>query len=265
MSIPIVLAAFGTTTRALETYTAIDGVFRERYPETDIRWAYSSRMVRDFIKARKNIDLRHPHEVLADLAGEGHPWAVVQSVHLLCGHEFYRLVAEVRECDIRTTVGLPLLSCPPDYIRVARILRGVHRPEKGEALVLVGHGTDHPAWAAYMAMNQVFREVHGPGVHVGMIEGEHLTPEQIRDKLLIDGFRRARLVPFMMVAGVHFRQDMDGASDSWRSVFEAAGIRVDVEGRGLGLLPEIGSLLADHAGEAADVTPLRRRENGRAA
>ncbi|GBC62542.1 sirohydrochlorin cobaltochelatase [Desulfonema ishimotonii] len=96
MNTPIVMAAFGTTTRALETYKFMDAVFRERFPEADIRWAYSSRMVRDWIKVRRDIDLRHPHEVLNDLIGEGHGWAVVQSLHMMCGHEFSRLIEEVR-------------------------------------------------------------------------------------------------------------------------------------------------------------------------
>jgi len=258
MSLPIILAAFGTTTRALDTYQDIDAVFRDRFSGADIRWAYSSRMVRDRIKARKNIELLHPHEVLAILYGKGHRWAVVQSVHLICGHEFFRLVDEIRDCPVRTAVGLPLLAGPEDYTRIARSLHDVYRPEGGEALVMIGHGTDHPAWASYMAMNQVFREVYGAGVYMGMIEGDHLTPAQVRDKVLNDGFRRAWLIPFMMVAGVHFREDIDGESDSWRSVFEAAGIQVAVENRGLGTLPAIAALLADHAGQALDAAPIAR-------
>ena len=72
MDIPIVIAAFGTTTRALKTYECIDRQFKERFPGHEIVWAYSSRMVKDFIKKRRNIDLKHPHQVLAELFEKGY-------------------------------------------------------------------------------------------------------------------------------------------------------------------------------------------------
>ena len=61
MKTPIVMVAFGTTT-----------------------------------KARSDIELKPPYQVLSDLWAKGHQWAVVQSMHLICGHEFYRLVDDVR-------------------------------------------------------------------------------------------------------------------------------------------------------------------------
>ena len=92
--IPIVLVGFGTTTAAVDTYSFIGSRIKGAFPDHTIRWAYSSRMVRDFSRQRNNIDLKSPRQVLCDLAKEGHTWAIVQSIHLLCGHEFYRLVEE---------------------------------------------------------------------------------------------------------------------------------------------------------------------------
>ncbi|MFW5854667.1 MAG: sirohydrochlorin cobaltochelatase [Thermodesulfobacteriota bacterium] len=258
MTIPIVLSAFGTTTRALDTYAFMDRLIRRRFPDHDIRWAYSSRMVRDWIKMRRGIDLKHPHEVLNDLIAEGRDWAVVQSVHLMCGHEFNRLVAEVQGCAVRTSVGLPVLAAPSDYERLGQVMKDGFQQKEDEALVLVGHGTDHPSWSSYMAMNQMFAETIGPGaVHVGMIEGEYLSPEAVLDKVRAGRFHRVCLAPMMLVAGVHFQEDIDGTSDSWRAVFEAAGIEVRVENRGLGMLPAVSDLLADHIREAMDVIPDR--------
>ena len=74
---PIVIATFGTTTRALKTYDFIDHILHAEFPGHEIRWAYASRMVRDWIKKRRDIDLKHPHEVLAVLADAGHSWAAV--------------------------------------------------------------------------------------------------------------------------------------------------------------------------------------------
>jgi len=253
MKIPIVLSAFGTTTRALDTYKFLDEIFKEKFPSADIRWAYSSRMVKDFIKTRKNIDLRHPHEILADLLQEGHSWAIVQSIHLICGHEFYRLIEEVKGCDIRTSIGMPLLYTPEDYIHVAKNFQ-THKHED-EAVVLIGHGTDHPSWTSYLAMNQILNDTCGDGIYMGMIEGEYLSPEDVREKVLKAGYKKVRLIPFMIVAGVHFKEDINAESDSWRSFFEEAGIQVSVEDKGLGLQPDIGALFAQHIQEATDIIP----------
>ena len=45
-NIPIVLAAFGTTSRAMDTYSQIDRVVKAAFPGHPVRWAYTSRMVR---------------------------------------------------------------------------------------------------------------------------------------------------------------------------------------------------------------------------
>ena len=123
MKIPIVMAAFGTTTTALETYSLINQRLTERFPDNEILWSYSSRMVKDWIKKSQNIDLKHPHQVLFELKEKGCTWAVVQSLHVLNGHEFYRLVERVRQCAISTSLGLPLLTSPEDFHDVIKALK----------------------------------------------------------------------------------------------------------------------------------------------
>ena len=122
LPVPIVLTAFGTTTRARETYDFMDGLIRAAFPGRDLHWAFSSRTVRDRLQDKKKSAARHPHEVLRALADQGHEWAVVQSVHLLCGHEFFRLIDEVQTQPIRTSIGLPLFSSREDYLRLAGAL-----------------------------------------------------------------------------------------------------------------------------------------------
>jgi sirohydrochlorin cobaltochelatase len=137
MKIPIVITAFGTTTRALETYSFMNERISERFFDHEIIWAYSSRMVKDWIKERRNIELKHPHQILAELKERGHQWAVVQSLHLLAGHEFYRLVEEANQGPVRTSVGLPLLTSPGDYEAVVEILGNKFPDHEKEASYLV--------------------------------------------------------------------------------------------------------------------------------
>lgn len=254
MKIPIVIAAFGTTTRALETYSLINERLIERFPDNEILWSYSSRMVKDRIKKRQNIDLKHPHQVLFELKEKGYTWAVVQSLHLLNGHEFYRLVDESQNCGIRTSIGLPLLSSPEDFNKVITALQDSFTTHEDEALVMVGHGTDHPCWSVYVALNQMLREKLGLKIFTGVVEG-YPAKEKIVEEVKKAGFKKVRLIPFMLVAGVHFHQDLAGYEDSWKSTFEKEKIYVTLETEGLGVYPGIIDIFSQHIQEALDVIP----------
>ena len=153
--VPIVLTAFGTTARAFLTYNKMDAVFKEEFPGHNILWAYSSRMVKYALKKDKNLDLKDPREILAELQQQGHPWVVLQSLHLISGHELHRLAAERNHVDMRLSLGLPLLSSPRDYQEVSRALAPVIPENEDQAIVVVGHGTDHPSWTSYFALESI--------------------------------------------------------------------------------------------------------------
>ena len=249
--IPIVLVAFGTTTEALKTYAFMDSVFRDRFESIEIFWAYSSRMVRDWIKKRKGIDLRHPHEVLNDLVSGGYEWAVVQSLHLLCGHEFYRMVEEVRQVPLRTSIGLPLLSTPQDYKEVARALKPLIVEEIDTANLLVGHGTDHPSWASYLALESTFQKMGVKNIFVGALEGAPSMKEVVM-RVCSAGFTKVHLIPFMLVAGTHFFEDLAGADNSLKKAFESWGLKVSVVDRGIGYQIEVVEIFCRHIEEALE-------------
>ncbi|OQY54759.1 MAG: sirohydrochlorin cobaltochelatase [Desulfobacteraceae bacterium 4572_88] len=255
MKIPIVMAAFGTTTRAMKTYSFINNICKQGFPDHEILWAYSSRMVRDFSKKKRNTNMRLPHEVLAELREKGHSWAVVQSLHLMCGHEFCRLVEEVSDCDIRTSVGLPLLFSPEDYLAVSNAIRPMLSGRGDEAIVLVGHGTDHPSWACYVALSHMLAETFGQGVYMGVVEDGYPSREMIIAEVRKAGFAKVRLLPFMLIAGVHFAKDLMGDEDSWKTAFEREGIAVSAESKGLGFHEGIVDIFCNHVSEAMDVIP----------
>jgi sirohydrochlorin cobaltochelatase len=262
MNIPIVMAAFGTTTRARRTYDLLDAKVKESFPDHPVHWAFTSRMVRDRIQNKQGHMYKHPHQVLHELAQAGHAWAVVQSLHLVCGHEFERLVGEVQDCGLRTSIGLPLLDSPDDYLAVLRALLDEVQAEEDEALVLVGHGTDHAIWAAYPALEAMARKhLHGR-VFVGAVEGCPGAEEVVGD-VLAAGFSKVCLVPFMLVAGVHFQEDLCAEEgDSWKTLMQSSGIEVRLESRGIGELPGITDIFCRHIQEALDVIPDRVEEAG---
>ena len=251
---PVVLTAFGTTAKAFETYDRMDKVFKERLPDTPLFWAYSSRMVKRSLKKNKNIDIKDPGQVLAELKAQGHDWAVVQSLHLICGHEFDRLKEIAATAKIRTSMGLPLLTSFGDYNTVADAIAPLISDSADEATVIVGHGTDHPAWACYPALEAVLRQVHGGRVFAGVVEGMPEMADTIA-KIKKFGFTKVRLVPFMLVAGVHFKEDLTREEDSWEKSLQREKIEVSVVNHGVGEITAITELFASHVKDALDIIP----------
>ena len=245
----LVPVAFGTTSRALETYDVIDRAIRTRFPGHDVRWAWSSRMVRDVMK-KKGRHFPHPHEVLEALAEEGKPWAVVQSLHLICGHEFQRLLEDVHDHGPRVSVGLPLITTSEDCSWVTDVLGTMVSHEPGEATLFIGHGTDHPAWTTYFALSAMLKNKYGSHVFTGVVEGFPEADDVVAE-VKAAGFKRVKIVPLMLVAGVHYLEDLAGEEeDSWKSLFAAEGIGVTLVDRGIGYDPEIVSLFVRHMEEA---------------
>lgn len=255
MDIPIVLTAFGTTSKAAATYHYIDSAVKSRCYSHEIHWAYGSRLVRHLRKKKGNLDVKHTHEVLASLRERGHRWAVVQSLHLMCGHEFYRMIGETEVPGIRSSIGLPLLSSPEDHLDVLNALSAMIGNEPDEAVVLVSHGTDHPAWTVNTAFHHLLQERHGKRVYAGVMDGGYPgLPEVLADIRWL-GYRKVRLIPFMLVAGVHFEKDIMGNGYSWRAAFESEGIAVSYEATGLGMNPGVVDVFCSHIESALDIIP----------
>lgn len=250
---PIVMAAFGTTSRAMETYSHIDTAVRTAFHGHPVKWAYTSRMVRAHMKKKRNVNMKDPLKVLTDLHVQGHPWAVVQSLHMICGHEFYRLLDDIKDSPTRTSIGLPLLTSPEDYRNVAAAVIADAPSAKNSATVMVGHGTDHPAWTAYPALAHILR-LHTSNIHIGTVEGEEQMDE-IVNAVCSNGIEHVHLAPLMLVAGVHLQEDIAGEEDSWKSAFEAKGVGVSVATQGLGKHKAVIDIFIRHIGAALEMVP----------
>ncbi len=253
--VPIVLTAFGTTARAFSTYEKMDRVFKQAFPDNPIHWAYSSRMVKHAMKKKQKLDLKDPLEMARFLADQGHEWVVMQSLHLICGHEFDRLVTERDHVNIRTSMGLPLLTSHTDYIKTANALAPLFPRDQTQAVILVGHGTDHPGWTTYPALETILRETYGKRLFIGVVE-EYPDMEHTLERIKAAGFKKVCLIPLMLVAGVHFKEDLTCEEDSWQKTFERHDIEVCVVNHGIGDMEDITHIFCDHISDALDVIPL---------
>ena len=265
MNHPIIIAAFGSTSRARNTYDKVHSRLETIFPDHDIHWAYSSRIVRHKMK-HKAAPLPSPRKVMENLAARGHAWAVVQSFNMICGHEFHRLREDVLEGPLRVSIGHSLLCGPDDFEAVAVSLSYLFEKDEEEAVVLAGHGTDHCAWTAYPVMEHYLRKRYGIRAFFSVIEGEWQNMETVVNMVSEAGFKKVRLAPFMLVAGVHFEEDLAGGDGSYKAAFEKKGIHVSMETEGQGTRDDIIDLFAGHIKEAMDVIPCRltgsRAEHG---
>ena len=95
--------------------------------------------------------------------------------HVINGEEYEKMTAQVQPWIDRfasIVVGRPLLTESDDYQAVcSAVLKQFPKLKEEEALVLMGHGTEHSADAAYAAMAYRFRAMGHNNVFVGTVEG----------------------------------------------------------------------------------------------
>lgn len=253
MKIPLVVAAFGTVSpEAAAAYDLIDQAIRRRLAATPIHWAFTSRVIRNRV-AESSGPIRHsPLEVLTALAAQGYREAIVHPLHLLPGHEFHQLQRQCRQAPIPCHVAFPLLATPQDYHDLAEALAELIEERPEEAILLIGHGTNHPIWVAYHAIEKIFRQRFGRRIFVGVIEK---SPDStaVPSEIAAAGWNRVRLIPLLLVAGMHFNRDVNGSGQhSWRTRLEQAGLEVECVGRGLGRHPPAIEAIATRIAETVD-------------
>ena len=269
MPIGIVLAPYGTLfPSALATYDRIRKAYERIFPGSPVRMAFTSHLMRKRLQEKKGISIQSLPAALQELCDLGHKSVIVQSLQIVPGREFHQVAALVqglkgaRPAFPRLEIGLPLLSDLPDCKKVSSLLPALccdpanrRDPEK-EAVLLVGHGTGHPADALYSLMSQVLKEEH-KNVFLGTIEG-FSGPSKLLPELKGCEARVVRLLPFLLVAGGHAENDIFGCSPaSWKSTLEREGFEVIADRRGLGERVEIVSLFQEHTRNA-----LEKKENG---
>ncbi len=242
----IILAAFGTTTQARNTYNRLDAVIRPLFGDCHIHWTLTSPTIRHQLSREQTDTQESLTKLLSVLSRPPRNSIVLQSVHVIPGHEFHRLVRESRQSTVPTAIGMPLLTTPTDYERVAQALLPLINSAPDRAVVILGHGTDHPSWTAYPALQAVLRRHAGNRVFAATLE-KFPDSSTLIEEIAAHGYREVLVIPCLMVAGMHFTRDIIGDSDSsWKKRFERKNIKLTVHDQGLGMLDDIAGILCDH-------------------
>ena len=162
-------------------------------------------------------------------------------------------VAQYSDAFQQVVIGAPLLTSEEDYEKVmGAVVEATAEYDDGEtAICLMGHGTEAESNNVYEKMQETFRSAGYDNYFVGTVEA-HPGLEDVLKDVQEGEYRRVVLRPLMIVAGDHANNDMAGDEEgSWKFAFEAAGYQVETVVEGLGQLPAIQELFADHVRAAA--------------
>ena len=252
----VLVVSFGTSyheTRK-KTIEACERKISENLEGYDFYRAFTSNMIINKLKKRDNMFIDNPVEALQKLADAGYEEVVVQTLHIICGEEYNKLKEQVesfRPKFKRIALGRPLLTTIEDYKETVEAVRKqleVIKPD--EAIVFMGHGTTHESHSAYPALEYMFRD-NDMNVYIGTVEG-YPEIEQVIKKLKADNIKTVDVLPFMLVAGDHATNDIAGdEEDSWKSILEKEGFKVNIHLQGLGEYPAIQDKFVNHALDCA--------------
>ncbi|MFC3395137.1 sirohydrochlorin cobaltochelatase [Brenneria rubrifaciens] len=231
--------------------------------DRDLFRAFTSEMIIRKLRDRDGLLIDNPAQALQRLADEGYQDVAIQSLHVINGDEYEKVVSEARAFRARfqrLVVGAPLLSRFDDYQQLITALKGqMPALQADERVIFMGHGASHHAFSAYACLDHLMITQNVPAL-VGAVESypeiDHLIGRLRRQEV-----RKVHLMPLMLVAGDHAINDMaSDDADSWKSRIEAAGIATQSWLQGLGENPLIRDMFSRHLDAALRDEPLRDEE-----
>lgn len=264
----IVVVSFGTThadTRKV-TIEAVEEKIRAAFPDYEVRRAFTSRIVIKRIAENEGITIDSEKQALAKLQEEGFSEVLVQPLHMVPGDEYdkvKRLVDQYlqEEAFDKLSLGRPILTFsgqeerPDDYLAMMGALQTqLPKLASNEAVIFMGHGGNHPANTAYAALQLRLQDANVKNVFVSTVDGEgYPTLESVIDKMQANKIKTVTLMPLMVVAGDHAKNDMAGdEKDSFKSQLVAAGFQVKTYLHGLGENAAIQEIYVQHVRDAQE-------------
>lgn len=248
----IVLVSVGTThLKVLDrTTNKLAEKIKERFPEYEVHQAFSSERILKMMQEKQPDTFDSVEEMLEKLLARGVGKVILQPTYIINGQEQERLRAIVKEYQedyqfdcIR--IGRPLFNAKEDYQKALEAILEIADLKEGEALLLVGHGTNHHANTEYQNLEYTAYVQGHRNVFVATLEGPQKLMILMR-KLEITGCKKIKLMPLLFVAGKHAKNDIAGKENSWKTRLEDAGYEVEPLLIGLGEMDKIQDLFVEH-------------------
>lgn len=247
----ILLVTFGTSDQeAKKAFANIERLAKLEFPGYEIRWAYTSEMIRKKL-AKQGESLLSPEDALATLKQDGFKSVYVQSLHIIPGEEFHQVVTQVvkfkKDFD-KLSISPPLLNSMDDVKKSVRTMLSKVPSErkKEDAVLFMGHGSEkHPSDMIYVATAYALQS-YDSNAYIATVEGNPKFDE-ILSVLKERKVKKAYVVPFMSVAGDHAKNDMAGDEpDSWKSILAKNGIESVPVMKGIAEYDEIVNIWLEH-------------------
>ena len=275
----LLVVSFGTSFNdsRVADIKSIEDALQEANPDWSVRRAFTAQIIIHHIQARDGEKIDNMEQALERAIANGVKKLVVQPTHLMHGAEYDEMCAAidaVRDQFESVSIAEPMLgevgsdatviNADKEAVAKAVVAEALKESdyettaaakEAGVAYVLMGHGTAHVAKVTYSQMATQMDKLGYENVFIGTVEGE---PEDTSCEAVIEAIKEAGyttvvLRPLMVVAGDHANNDMAGADeDSWKTMFEAAGLTVDCQISGLGRIDAIHALYVAHTKAAID-------------
>ena len=275
----LLVVSFGTSYNdsRVNDIKSIEDALQEAYPDWSVRRAFTAQIIINHIQARDGEKIDNMTQALERAVANGVKNLVVQPTHLMHGAEYDEMCAAIddyRDNFDSVSIAEPLLGevgsdasvINADKEAVARAVTAAAveasgfdsleaAKEAGAAFVFLGHGTAHVAKVSYSQMSTQMQQLGYENVFIGTVEGEpeETACESVIEKIQAAGYTTVILRPLMVVAGDHANNDMAGSDDdSWKPMFEDAGLTVDCQIAGLGGIADIQALYIAHTQAAID-------------
>ena len=275
----LLVVSFGTSYNdsRVNDIKSIEDALQEAYPDWSVRRAFTAQIIINHIQARDGEKIDNMTQALERAVANGVKNLVVQPTHLMHGAEYDEMCAAIddyRDNFDSVSIAEPLLGevgsdasvINADKEAVARAITAAAveasgfdsleaAKEAGAAFVLLGHGTAHVARVSYSQMSTQMQQLGYENVFIGTVEGEpeETACESVIEEVRAAGYTTVILRPLMVVAGDHANNDMAGSDDdSWKPMFEDAGLTVDCQIAGLGGIADIQALYIAHTQAAID-------------
>lgn len=246
----LIAVSFGTSypeTRK-KTIEAVEEKLAKEYPEFDVFRAFTSNKVIKKIKEQEQMTILTVDQQMQKLIAEGYKEIYVQPLHIIPGSEYSKALHQAMRYKDQLElikVGKPLLSSMEDYQKIVAWLEKLSQDLKtDEALVLMGHGSQHSAFTVYACLDHMLLE---KPIFICAVES---YPEitLLIERLKKSSYKKIKLYPLMLVAGDHATNDMaSDEEDSWKSQLEQAGFAVEAYLKGMGEAAEIQQQFVEHA------------------
>ena len=275
----LLVVSFGTSYNdsRVNDIKSIEDALQEAYPDWSVRRAFTAQIIINHIQARDGEKIDNMTQALERAVANGVKNLVVQPTHLMHGAEYDEMCAAIddyRDNFDSVSIAEPLLGevgsdasvINADKEAVARAVAAAAveasgfdsleaAKEAGAAFVLLGHATAHVARVSYSQMSTQMQQLGYENVFIGTVEGEpeETACESVIEEVRAAGYTTVILRPLMVVAGDHANNDMAGSDDdSWKPMFEDAGLTVDCQIAGLGGIADIQALYIAHTQAAID-------------